>query len=297
MIDVGTNSVKFHIGERDIAGRWAVVVDRAEVTRLGEGLAERGEIGPEPLERTAAAIAGMVDEARSQGAVAIVAVGTAGLRSARNRDAVVAAIRARTGVTIRVISGEEEARLAYLAAVSGNGSHGICRRLRHGWRQLAVHVRSRCSRRRAFQPPVGAVRYTERFGLADAVGPAVLEAARAAIAADLARIDGRPKPDALVAMGGAVTNIAAVKHGLATYDPEVVHQTVLDRDEIDRQIELYRSRDADERRTVVGLQAQRADVILAGACIVREVMEKLDQATLTVCDRGLRHGLLVERFG
>ncbi|MDQ1347939.1 MAG: exopolyphosphatase / guanosine-5-triphosphate,3-diphosphate pyrophosphatase, partial [Acidobacteriota bacterium] len=71
---------------------------------------------------------------------------------------------------------------------------------------------------------------------------------------------------------------------------------VLDRAEIDRQIERYRSRDADARRGIVGLQPKRAEVILAGACIVRTVMEKLDKEFLTVSDRGLRHGVLAERF-
>ena len=126
---------------------------------------------------------------------------------------------------------------------------------------------------------------------------AILAAALAAISGDLSRIDGRPTPDALVAMGGAVTNITAVKHALATYDPDVVQGSVLDRTEIDRQIELYRTRDVEARRAIVGLQPKRADVILAGACVVRTVMEKLGQQTLTVSDRGLRHGLLVERFG
>ena len=98
-------------------------------------------------------------------------------------------------------------------------------------------------------------------------------------------------------MGGAITNITAVKHGMATYDPDVVQGTILDRAEIDRQIELYRTRDADGRRSIVGLQPKRAEVILAGACIVRTVMEKLGKDPLTVSDRGLRHGLLVERFG
>ena len=114
---------------------------------------------------------------------------------------------------------------------------------------------------------------------------------------DLERLDGRPTPDALVGIGGAVTNLAAVKHGLATYDPDVVHGTVLDRAEIDRQIELYRTRTADERREIAGLQPKRAEVILAGACIVRTVLEKLGRDSLTVSDRGLRHGLLRERFG
>ena len=67
--------------------------------------------------------------------------------------------------------------------------------------------------------------------------------------------------------------------------------------ELDRQTKLYRSRDAEARREIVGLQPKRAEVILAGACIVRTVMDKLCQQTLTVSDRGLRHGLLIDRFG
>jgi exopolyphosphatase/guanosine-5'-triphosphate,3'-diphosphate pyrophosphatase len=60
---------------------------------------------------------------------------------------------------------------------------------------------------------------------------------------------------------------------------------------------VYRARAAGARRQIVGLQPGRAEVILAGACIVRSVMDALGQESLTVCDRGLRHGLLAERFG
>jgi exopolyphosphatase/guanosine-5'-triphosphate,3'-diphosphate pyrophosphatase len=147
-----------------------------------------------------------------------------------------------------------------------------------------------------FSVDVGAVRYTERFGLDRVVAEDTLRAALAAIAVDLSRLDGRSPPDALAAMGGAVTNLAAVRHGLARYDPDIVQGTVLDRAEIDRQIELYRTQDADARRRIVGLQPKRAEVILAGACIVRTVMDKLGKSQLTVSDRGLRHGVLAERF-
>ncbi len=144
---------------------------------------------------------------------------------------------------------------------------------------------------------VGAARFTEEFGLDGVTSPHRLDEARAAIASDLARLDGRPTPAALLGMGGAVTNLAAVRHGLAEYDPDVVQGTVLDRAEIDRQIEIYRTRDAAERRSIVGLQPARAEVILAGAAIVRTVLDKLGVDSLTVSDRGLRYGVLAERFG
>jgi exopolyphosphatase/guanosine-5'-triphosphate,3'-diphosphate pyrophosphatase len=229
---------------------------------------------------------------------ALAAVGTAGLRIAANGDAVIAAIQERSGVQIEVISGEDESRLAYLAAKAGLGLKTgslVVFDTGGGSSQFTFGHDDRVDER--FSLEVGAVRYTERFRLDGAVSLDTLHEAMAAISADLSRIEGRPTPDELVAMGGAVTNITAVKHGLATYDPTVVQGTVLDRAEVDRQIELYRSRDADARRAIVGLQPKRAEVILAGACIVRTVMEKLGKDSLTVSDRGLRHGVLAERFG
>jgi exopolyphosphatase / guanosine-5'-triphosphate,3'-diphosphate pyrophosphatase len=298
VIDVGTNSVKFHLGERAGESTWHTVVDRAEITRLGEGLDDRGEIEREPMDRTVSAIQGMLDEAEGQGARAVAAVGTAGLRMARNADDVLATIRERTGIGVEVISGEEESRLAYLAARAGlevaEGSLVVFD-TGGGSTQFTFGRGSRVDER--FSVEVGAVRYTERFGLAGAVTPEVLSDVLAAIAGDLARLHERPPPDALVGMGGAVTNIAAVHHGLASYDPEVVQGTVLDRAEITRQIELFRSRDAEARRAIAGLQPKRSDVILAGACIVATVMDELGRRTVTVSDRGLRHGLLVDRFG
>ncbi|MGA9163366.1 MAG: hypothetical protein WBZ31_02835 [Thiobacillus sp.] len=297
VIDAGTNSIKFHIGERDREGHWRTVVDRAELTRLGEGLAQQGVIIDAALERTAAAIAGMADEAKRHGVRAIAAVGTAGLRIASNGDAVVAAIEKRSGVHIEVISGEEESRLAYLAAKSGLGLKTgslVVFDTGGGSSQFTFGHDSSVDER--FSVDVGAVRYTERFKLDGVVSPDALHEAMAAISADLSRIEGRPVPDQLVAMGGVVTNMTAVKHQLAAYDPAVVQGAVLDRAEIDRQIELYRSRDAEARRAIIGLQPKRAEVILAGACIVRTVMEKLGKDSFTVSDRGLRHGVLAERF-
>ena len=298
VIDAGTNSIKFHVGERGADGTWRTIRDRAEVTRLGEGLEETGAIADAAISRAAAAIAGMVDEAEADHALAIAAVGTAGLRIATNAADVVDAIRSRAHVTVRVIPGEEESRLAYLAVKAGVGlADGSLAVFDTGGGSTQLTFGHGDTVDERWSVDVGAVKYTERFRLDGVVPPDTLAEALAAIAADLSRLDGRPPVDALVGMGGAITNITAVKHQLVTYDPDIVQGTVLTREEIDRQLELYRSRDASGRRDIVGLQPKRADVILAGACIVRTVMDKLGRDSLTVSDRGLRHGLIVERFG
>jgi exopolyphosphatase / guanosine-5'-triphosphate,3'-diphosphate pyrophosphatase len=297
VIDVGTNSVKFNISERRDDRTWRTVVDRAEITRLGEGLEKTGEISSDAMERTVSAIAAMATEARDQGATEIAAVGTMGMRTARNSQEFIDAVQRSCGLRIEVIPGEEEGRLAYLAVKSGLGlAKGSLAIFDTGGGSTQFTFGHGSTVEEQFSLNVGAVRFTEQFGLGGLVSAEQLRAALDAISAGLVRIDNRPAPDALVGMGGAITNIAAVKHGLAKYDPDIVQGSVIERAEIERQIELYRSRSLVDRRKIVGLQPKRADVILAGACIVKTVMDKLDKDNLSVSDRGLRHGLLIDRF-
>ena len=298
VLDVGTNSIKFYVGERQAGGGWTRVVDRAEITRLGEGLRANGQISPEAQERAVTAIAGMVDEAKREGARAIVGVATAGLRMAANSDEVVAAVKASTGLDIEAIPGDDESRLAFLAVKVGLGladASLVVFDTGGGSTQVTFGHGDQVDER--FSVDVGAVRLTEQYGLGAALSREALDVALAAISSELVRVDGHGVPDVLVGMGGAVTNIAAVMHGMATYDPDRIQGSVIARAEIERQIELYRTRDLDGRREIVGLQPKRADVILAGACIVRTIMDKVGRDSLTVSDRGLRHGVFVEQFG
>lgn len=297
VIDIGTNSVKFNVSERRDDGTWLTLVDRAEITRLGEGLEKTGEISSDAMERTVSAICAMGEEARKNDVAKLAAVGTMGMRTARNSQQFIDAVEQRCGMKIEVISGDEEGRLAYVAVKSGLGlSEGSLAIFDTGGGSSQFTFGHGSAVQERFSVNVGAVRYTEKYGLSSVVSPEQLRAALNAIATDLARLDGRTSPDALVGMGGAITNIAAVKHGLAKYDPNVIQGSVIERAEVERQIELYRSKSLDDRRTIIGLQPKRADVILAGVCIVKTVMNKLQKDRLSVSDRGLRHGLLIDRF-
>jgi exopolyphosphatase/guanosine-5'-triphosphate,3'-diphosphate pyrophosphatase len=296
-IDVGTNSVKLNVGERLDDGEWRTVVDRSEMTRLGEGIHETGRLGEEAVRRTVDAIAELAEEARRAGAEEIAVVGTAGLRQAANSDEFLDAVRERAGVLVEVIAGDEEARLSFLAAADalhlGTGRLGVFE-TGGGSSQFTFGEDGRVQER--FSLDLGAVPVTERFGLDRAVDEQTVAAAREAIASQLGPLEGRPPLDVLVGIGGAITNLAGVQLGLDRYEPGRVRGLELGAAEVDRQIELYRTRDAEERRGIRGLQPKRAEVILAGACIVRTVLAKLGRDSLTVSDQGLRHGVLLERF-
>ena len=298
VIDVGTNSVKLHVAERRADGATATLVDRAEVTRLGDGQGDDGVLADAPIDRTVDAVVSMASEARGHDVTEIVAVGTAGLRRAPNRAVLVDAVRSRCGVEVDVISGVEEARLAYLAATSAlPTARGALAVFDSGGGSTQFTFGSAGHVEEQFSVDVGAVRVAERFGLAETASSDVIDQVLDAVSSELARLRARPRPEQVIAIGGTATNLAAVRHGLEPYDPEVVHGTVIDLTEIDRQIEMFRTRDAARRQSIAGLQPARAEVILAGACIARAILTSLGHETMTVSDRGLRHGVLLDRFG
>ena len=234
VIDVGTNSVKLHVAERAADGEWRTLADRAEVTRLGEGLHESGRLGAEPMRRTTEAIAALASHAFGLGRTEIAAVGTAGLRIAPNAAELIAAVREACGVSVDVIGGEEEARLAFVAATAGLSlGEGalVVFDTGGGSSQFTIGAGGRIEEQ--FSVDVGSVRLTERFGLDQAVSQDVVAAACAEVAAGFERLAGHAAPAAVIGMGGAVTNLAAVELELAPYDPDVIQGSVLRRADVE----------------------------------------------------------------
>ena len=147
-----------------------------------------------------------------------------------------------------------------------------------------------------FSVDVGAARFTERFGLDHAVRRRDRRGARRDRRG--ARAPRRPRRARRAWSASAAPSRTWPRSstGSPSTTRTKIRGTGLDHAEIDRQIELYRGKNADERRAIPGLQPGRAEVILAGALIVRTILEKLGSDSFTVSDRGLRHGLLAERF-
>jgi exopolyphosphatase/guanosine-5'-triphosphate,3'-diphosphate pyrophosphatase len=294
VIDIGTNSLKMHVatvcdGSTDVLG------DFTEVTRLGEGLNEAGALSAEAIARNVEAVASFQEKALELGAETIVAVGTMALRSAGNAQVFTDAVRERTGLEVEVVPGEEEARLSYLAVLSGLGAgegRVVVFDTGGGSTEFIFGEGEEILDR--FSLDVGSRQPTEKFCKSDPVTDAEL----AAMVADLETRFARLKPgvDSLVGMGGTVTSMGAVCHEMRVYDPDVIQGSVLTLTEVERQVEMYRSRMIEERRGTVGLMPKRADVILAGAAIVMTVMRKLGAIELTISDRGLRHGLFYDRY-
>jgi len=294
VIDIGTNSVKMYVATVE-DGRSDVLGDFTEVTRLGEELHDTGRLGEESIKRTADTVVAFRAKAVEMGAGKIVAVGTMALRSAENSETFTDAVRERCGLEIEVVSGEEEARLSYLAVLSGLGTgEGRVIVFDTGGGSTEFIFGDGEEIKERFSLDTGSRQPTEEFCTSDPVTEAELVDMVAFLDKEFDRLE--LGVDSLVGMGGTVTSLGAVHHKMKVYDPDVIQGSVLTLAEVERQVEMYRSKTIAERRETVGLMPKRADVILAGAAIVMTIMRKLGAAELTVSDRGLRHGLFYDRF-
>lgn len=297
IIDIGSNSIKFFVGEKCVDGTIKTIVDKNDIARLGEGLRETGRISDEALERNAKSVAAFAAEAKENGVDKIVSVGTMALRSAANSGDFTERVKELCGVEVRIIPGEEEARLSYLAILSGmpvpDGDLVIFDT--GGGSTEFIFGRGKELKNR-FSVNLGAIRITEKFFSDDPVREGSVEAALKEIGEEFEAAGVAGHPVKLVGMGGTVTSMGAVKHKMVRYNPDIIQGSILTRADIAEQIEAYRERTIEQRREIPGLQPKRAEVILAGACILKDITERLGADQLTISDRGLRHGLAFDLF-
>ncbi|MCI9147661.1 MAG: Ppx/GppA family phosphatase [Hungatella sp.] len=297
IIDIGSNSIKFFVGEKSEDGTIKTIIDKNDIARLGEGLRETGRISDEALERNAQSVAAFAAEAGEQGVEEIVCVGTMALRSASNSGDFSARVRELCGVKVQIIPGEEEARLSYLAILSGmpvpEGELVIFDT--GGGSTEFIFGRGKELIKR-FSVNLGSIRITEKFFQEDPAGEGSVEAAVKEIDEEFEAAGVVGHPVKLVGMGGTVTSMGAVKHKMVTYDPDIIQGSTLTRADIGEQIKAYKERTVEQRRELPGLQPKRAEVILAGACILKNITERLGMDELTISDRGLRHGLAFDLF-
>ena len=301
-IDVGTNTVLLTVAER--SGRsFQPVVERAEITRLGRGVDRTGRLDPSAIADTVAVIARYAAEARSLGVTRIAAVATSAARDASNGAEFFEAARAAAGLVPEIIPGGEEARLVHLSAWSDFGTRGerlAVLDVGGGSSELTWGDGPVPEGRRSFQ--VGAVRLTERVSPGDPPSGDDLrrmqEAAREALLeVTEIRASGALSGARLVAVAGTVTTLAAVAQALPAYDAARVHGSPLSREALRALLGRLATLTTAERSRLPGMEPKRADVIVAGAILVAAALELGGFDALTVSDRGVRWGLLHDRFG
>ena len=293
VVDVGTNSTNLLVVDGD--GR--ELVRTVATTRLGETLHVDGTLGDAAIERTIAMIGRHVDTARASGATDIRIVGTAACRRARNTADFAARVESAVGVPLTVLSEDDEAALAFEGALSGLPEvlgPTLVVDIGGGSTEYTVGV---LEAERSVSIPFGAVTSTASH-ITDpsrAADPADLTNLIGAVSDELEEI-GRTipavaSPARVVGVAGTIVTVAAVEIGLAEFDESQLHGFVLTREAAEDVFRTLATEPIGQRRSNPGLPADRADIIVAGCCILVATMRRLHIDEIIVSTRSLLDGV------
>ncbi|GLW31418.1 Ppx/GppA phosphatase family protein [Actinoplanes regularis] len=291
-IDCGTNAIRLLIA--DVTGdRLTDVSRRMEIVRLGEGVDRTGMLSPAAIERTRAALAGYAAEIKESEAVRVRMCATSASRDASNARDFREMVRGVLGVDPEVITGEQEAGLSFLGAVKGLAAPGPYLVFDLGGGSTEF-VTGTASVDRAISVDIGCVRMTERHLHGDPPTARELAAAErdvtAAVDAALAAVPGR-EARTLVGLAGTVTTVAALAHDLPEYDSTRIHHSEISRAAVARVTGELLGMTVEQRRALPVMHPGRADVIGAGALIMRIVMERSGHDTVIASEHDILDGI------
>lgn len=304
-IDIGTVTSRLLVADVDTGGVVTEVARRSVITHLGEGWTKTGRLSEAGMQRVADAVSGFVAEARELGVERLVAVATSASRDADNGEEFLGKLE-QAGVRPEIISGKREAYLSFLGA-----TYGLCdERLLVadvGGGSTELVLGSSCDLddgryvdiETARSIDVGSRRLTELFLHHDPPGHEEMDAASAWVADELRGYFSGIKqpPREMVAVAGTATSLAAIDLQLDPYDPERIHGYRLSGPSLLDILEHLASLPLEQRERVVGLEPERAGVIVGGALILQAVMAYAGVASTLVSEHDILYGMVLDLDG
>jgi exopolyphosphatase/guanosine-5'-triphosphate,3'-diphosphate pyrophosphatase len=301
-IDLGTNSARLMLVQINPDTSYRILAERKEVVRLGEGEFQKSKLTPAAMDRAILVMKEFVNMANSRGADKFVAVATSATREALNQRAFLTRLKSQTGLSLRVISGREEARLIYLGVVRDlHLKEQTAMIVDIGGGSTEIIVGDRESYHLLRSLPLGAIRISNAFPVGD--GGVISEGEFLKITGYiedsavrvLQEIQTRwsSRIDLMVGTSGTVenlTDIAVQRFHNRRREPE----DILSFEQLKKTITLLRQTPLNKRKLIPGINPERADIIVAGSAILFVIMKELNRDVIHINGRGLRDGLLFD---
>ncbi|HEX2768301.1 MAG TPA: Ppx/GppA phosphatase family protein, partial [Geobacteraceae bacterium] len=293
-IDIGTNSIRCIVVEVDKLGKFRVLDDEKATVRLGEGITREGAITQAAWQRAMVALSRMKKIVDGYGVMAVEAVATSAVRQATNGAAFVKAVADEIGLSIAIISGEEEAELATLSALHNfdmEGTRYAMVDIGGGSVEVVTALGNHIDE--IYSLELGAVILTENFITTDPVNRKEYLWLRRRIRKTLktAFTPEEIPVQCLLGSGGTMTSIAAMVMAIRKEEYGSIHGSEVFRSEVVHLLAMLMRKELKERRVIPGLPPDRADIIVAGVAVVDELMELFKVNLLKINERGLREGL------
>jgi exopolyphosphatase/guanosine-5'-triphosphate,3'-diphosphate pyrophosphatase len=303
-IDIGTNSLHMVIVKIDpTLPSFTMIAKEKETVRLGDRNLETGELKPEVIKRAIACLGRFQELAKSLEAETVIAVATSAVREAPNGRDFLHQVETELGLTVDLISGQEEARRIYLGVLSGmefNHQPHIIVDIGGGSTELILGDSQ--EPRSLTSTKVGAVRLTGEFITTDPISDTEFQYLQAyargmlerSVEEVLSQLQLGETPQ-LVGTSGTIETIAMIhaKEKLG-FVPSPLNGYQFTLQDLRTWVTRLRRMNMVERAAISGMPEKRSEVILAGAVILQEVMTLLNVNSITLCERSLREGVIVD---
>lgn len=295
-IDIGSNSIRQTIADVSPTGAIRVVDEMKAAPRLGAGLDKRGTLSEIAVQAALVALTRMATLANQLGVKRTEVVATSAVRDAENGERFLQLVRGETGLKVKVLDGEEEARLAFRSALAhfdlGAGRTVV---MDIGGGSLELTLSADGLVERVISLPFGAIRMTEQY-LEDGKKKALRKLRKHVRNYLRDYLPARHWHAArIICSGGTFTSLAAIHLARSGMESaKTVHGTVIPRVDLEHLVDLLYNMSPEERQTVPGLNPARSDIIVAGLAVAAEVAARVEARELVVSSYGIREGLLLD---
>ncbi len=296
-IDIGSNSIRQTIADVSPTGTIRVVDEMKAAPRLGAGLYKKGALSEVAIQNALTALTRMATLANQLGVKRTEVVATSAVRDASNGDDFLKLVRSETGLKIKVLRGEDEARLSFRSALAhfdlGVG-RAVVMDIGGGSLELALSADGLVDR--LISLPLGAISMTERY-LGQEAKKKGMRKLRKHVWLELRRhLSARHwHATRIFCSGGTFTSLASIYLArIGMESAKTVHGTVIPRIELEHIVDMLHNMSPAERQGVPGLSAARSDIILGGLAVAAEVAARVEAKELVVSAYGIREGILLE---
>jgi exopolyphosphatase / guanosine-5'-triphosphate,3'-diphosphate pyrophosphatase len=294
-VDIGSNSVRLKISQL-VSHHLVEIHEDREVTRLGESVFSSGFLSPEAIALTVKVLRRFHRAVQKTAAETVRVVATSALRDARNSRAFLEWVRSATGWRVEIISGLEEARLIHLGITSSlRVSSAPILMIDLGGGSCELTVSSKGHIRETVSLPLGAVRLTNDFLHHDPPRKAELRQLRGLIRREIGRVAQRitkAHPRIVIATSGTAEALSIAAHSL--FRTKSHRANSVSKLQMRKIVKLLPRLSVEERRKVNGIGVRRAEIIIAGAAVYAELVDRLKLGGFRYSPLGLRDGLLAQ---
>lgn len=297
VIDLGTNSARVLLAEI-LDGKIISRRKRIITTRLGEGVNESKQLTDRAIRDTIDAVDIFTQIITEKGYLLKKIIGTSALRDVSNADVLLKTIEKNAGVSVDIISGDQEAHYGYQGVVNSieSSSSHLVIDIGGGSTEFIIGTKSI---ELMESLDVGAVRMTDACIIRECPSEVELECLKKEVHKILEKIKPSLKKYTfhdIIGIGGTITTLSAIKQSLEVYDPEKVQGSSVTITELNDMIRMFINKTLDERKEIIGLQPKRADIIIAGSIILKEILKEISASKIIVSDFDNLEGIIYDEF-